>query len=73
MSQNIFVRPAFSDEHQCVLKVRDPLSGEPLPKDGAWKSDNEFWRRRIRDKDVIDDTREVNKAKRSKHDHAEKA
>jgi hypothetical protein len=32
--------------------VRDPVSRQPLPPEGAWKADDEYWRRRIADGDV---------------------
>lgn len=34
--------------------IRDPFKRELLPKEGAEVADNDpFWRRRVRDKDVI--------------------
>ena len=35
------------------LSVRCPVKGSPLPKDGAEVPDNTFWRRRLRDGDVV--------------------
>ena len=35
------------------LSVRCPVKGIPLPKEGAEVPDNIFWRRRLRDGDVI--------------------
>jgi hypothetical protein len=34
--------------------VRDPVSRQPLPPEGAWKADDEYWRRRIADGDVTE-------------------
>jgi len=45
---NLFLKPAAG------LIVRDPDSGEILPAEGRHKTDNEFWRRRLRDGDVIE-------------------
>ncbi|HSR78761.1 MAG TPA: DUF2635 domain-containing protein [Xanthobacteraceae bacterium] len=33
--------------------VRDPLTNQLLPEDGREVPDNQFWRRRIRDRDVV--------------------
>ncbi|MCY0239998.1 DUF2635 domain-containing protein, partial [Klebsiella pneumoniae] len=35
------------------LSVRCPVRGEALPKEGADVPDNTFWRRRLKDGDVI--------------------
>ena len=35
------------------LSVRCPVRGEALPKEGAGVPDNTFWRRRLKDGDVI--------------------
>jgi hypothetical protein len=35
------------------LSVRCPVKGIPLPKEGAEVPDNTFWRRRLKDGDVI--------------------
>lgn len=35
------------------LSVRCPIRGEPLPKEGRVVPDNTFWRRRLRDGDVV--------------------
>ncbi|HCM7542617.1 MULTISPECIES: DUF2635 domain-containing protein [Klebsiella pneumoniae complex] len=35
------------------LSVRCPVRGEALPKEGAYVPDNTFWRRRLKDGDVI--------------------
>lgn len=35
------------------LRVRDPVKGSPLPESGAEVPDNTFWRRRLRDGDVV--------------------
>lgn len=45
---NLFLKPSPG------LIVRDPESGEILPAEGRHKTDNEFWRRRLRDGDVIE-------------------
>ena len=52
---NLFLKPGRLPDGT-PLKVVDPATGERLPESGAWKSENEFWRRRIRDQDVIDET-----------------
>jgi hypothetical protein len=36
------------------LRIRDPESRAPLDPAGQWKTDNEFWRRLLRDGDVIE-------------------
>lgn len=35
------------------LSVRDPVKGTLLPEEGAEVPDNVFWRRRLRDEDVV--------------------
>lgn len=45
---NLFLKPGNG------LIVRDPESGALMPAAGQWKTDNEFWRRRLRDGDVIE-------------------
>ena len=35
------------------LSVRCPVRGEALPKEGADVPDNTFWRRRLKDGDII--------------------
>ncbi|HAT2288148.1 TPA: DUF2635 domain-containing protein [Citrobacter freundii] len=35
------------------LSVRCPVRGVPLPSEGAEVPDNVFWRRRLRDGDVV--------------------
>lgn len=44
----MFVKPA-----QRGLIVRDPKSGIPLPDNGQEVEDTSFWRRRMKDGDVI--------------------
>jgi hypothetical protein len=55
---NVFLRPGRSPDGTPLL-VRDPLTRAPLAEAGEWKSNNEFWRRRVRDGDVIDETAQL--------------
>lgn len=63
--RNVFVRPVRLGDAGEILSesdpafdaaspvlVRDPASGKPLDKDGENKPLDEFWSRRIRDRDV---------------------
>ncbi len=34
------------------LRLRDPATGRTVPPEGAWVTEDNFWRRRIRDGDV---------------------
>lgn len=52
----VWLKPADKD-----LIVRDPVTLAPLPEDGAEKVLDTYWRRRIKDGDVIE-----TKAPRSK-------
>lgn len=52
---SIFVQPARGADGKPLL-VRDPQTRLPLADAGEWKTDSAFWRRRIRDGDVIDRT-----------------
>lgn len=47
----IFVKPT---EQGLAWKLRDPVSKEPLPKDGGMVPDTNFWRRRIKNGDVVE-------------------
>jgi hypothetical protein len=42
-----FLKPAAG------LIVRDPATGQPLAQDGEAKPDTTYWRRRLRDGDVL--------------------
>lgn len=50
--ENVYVKPAPAAAGGVVL-VRDPFSLKPLDEAGEWKPGNQYWTRRIRDKDVI--------------------
>ncbi len=58
---NVFVKPSVVDGKPVL--VRDPVSKKPLAAGGEWKTGTQFWRRRIRDKDVVDATAEHTEAK----------
>lgn len=48
MEGQIFVRPSQG------IKLREPERRQRyLPDAGAWVPDNEFWRRRLKDGDVV--------------------
>jgi len=49
---NVYLKPAPLAGGGVAL-VRDPLSMKPLDADGEWKPKNQYWTRRIKDKDVI--------------------
>lgn len=52
---NIFIKPGSIEiEGEAVIAfVRDPETGVPLAHEGEWKTRNQYWTRRIRDRDVI--------------------
>ncbi|ABQ38496.1 DUF2635 domain-containing protein [Bradyrhizobium sp. BTAi1] len=50
--ENVYLKPAPADGGGVVL-VRDPASLKPLDAAGEWKPGNQYWTRRIRDKDVV--------------------
>ena len=54
----MFVKPGTGPspdepEEKLVLKVRDPVTRRLLPEDGAEVPDTSFWRRLLRDGDVV--------------------
>lgn len=51
--QNVFLKPACDGAGR-PLVVRDPISLQPLPAEGAWKPLDPYWARRIRDRDVTE-------------------
>lgn len=46
--KGLFVVPADP-----AVPVRDPASREHLPVEGTWVGDSAYWRRRLRDGDVL--------------------
>lgn len=50
MSHKRYLRPAPGRQ------VRDPFTGEPLPADGREVEFNTYYRRRLRDGDVLEGT-----------------
>ena len=58
MTKMIFVKPATNptaaDHGGSVLVVRDPANGRIVPAEGAAVPDNSYWRRRLKDRDVIE-------------------
>lgn len=52
---NLFLKPA-RDVSGTAFVVRDPLTRVPLSEAGEWKHASAFWRRRLRDGDVIEAT-----------------
>lgn len=46
--KQLFVKPARKG-----LIVRDPQTGQPLSYEGEQKPDTTYWRRRLRDGDVV--------------------
>jgi hypothetical protein len=58
---NCFVRPRLLTPEEggdgvARATVPDAQSGLPLPADGAWKPRDQFWTRRLRDRDVEETT-----------------
>jgi hypothetical protein len=53
---NLFLKPALDASGKPML-VRDPATMQPLAAEGEWKTNAPFWIRRMRDKEVIDETR----------------
>ena len=51
MSENRFLKPKAAG-----VLVRDPVTWQPLRDEGEWKPADQYWLRRIRDGDVIDET-----------------
>ncbi len=49
--KQLFVKPARNG-----LIVRDPQTGKPLSAEGEQKPDTTYWRRRLRDGDVVAST-----------------
>lgn len=49
--ENVFIKPVV-DAAGNPMMVRDPVSLQPLPAEGAWKPLDPYWARRIRDGDV---------------------
>jgi hypothetical protein len=49
---NLFLKPA-RDASGHPLVVRDPVSWKALDPAGEWKADAPYWRRRLRDGDVV--------------------
>lgn len=47
MAKILFIKPRDG------MKVPDPVTGKPLAKDGETKPDTAYWRRRLKDKDVV--------------------
>ncbi|MBR2117671.1 MAG: DUF2635 domain-containing protein [Afipia sp.] len=67
---NLFLKPSKDGEGKPVL-VRDPIDMKPLDSGGEWKEASTYWRRRIRDGDVLDATAEkVKLAKKEEPGHA---
>lgn len=61
MPANIFLKPAPQKDAdgkslEAVVLIRDPSTGKPLAAAGEWKASGQFWLRRLKDGDVIDDT-----------------
>lgn len=52
---NAYLKPSVDADGKPVL-VRDPLTLHALKPEGEWKVLSPYWTRRLRDKDVIDDT-----------------
>jgi hypothetical protein len=52
---NVFIKPRVDADGKPML-VRDPRTKKPLDANGEWKPKDQFWVRRIRDKDVVDIT-----------------
>jgi hypothetical protein len=48
--ETIFVKPAMGngDNANRRLLVRDPISMQPLKKEGEWKPRNTYWLRRVK-------------------------
>jgi hypothetical protein len=53
--------------------VRDPLTKQLLPAAGRDVPDNQFWRRRLRDGDVVSEGEAEAAPERSTHAHADAA
>lgn len=51
---SLYVTPALQEDGTPFLVRQPHKSYLPLPVEGAWVPDNEYWRRRIRDRDAIE-------------------
>lgn len=54
MNDRVFIKPAPQPAGQPPLKVRKPIGGH-LPEAGDWVNLDSYWRRRIKDGDVVVD------------------
>ena len=50
--KNVYVRPCRLDTVGATAIVPDPRTGKPLAAAGEWKPLDQFWSRRLRDRDV---------------------
>lgn len=48
MNEQLYLQPAAG------LRVVDPLTGKPLPPEGAWVAPSTHWLRRLGDGDVVE-------------------
>lgn len=55
----MLIKPREVKEGQLVMIVRDPISRRKLPPEGAKVPDTSYWRRRLKDKDVVRTTAEA--------------
>lgn len=59
---NKFLKPAAGPDRKPLL-VRDPVTRDVLPVEGAWREMTDFYVRRLRDGDVVDATPPVKSIK----------
>jgi hypothetical protein len=50
---NFYLKPVRDAAGKSML-VRDPSSGKPLDPKGEWKPRNQFWTRRVLQRDAIE-------------------
>lgn len=49
----IYLKPEKAEDGKTVLPVFNPETGKPLPEEGAEVTPSPYWRRRLRDKEVV--------------------
>ena len=56
----VFVKPASVE-----LVVRDPVTFSPVPVEGRWVEDSQYWTRRVQDGSLVLGTAEPEPSKKS--------